>query len=186
MDKMFTKKSKFLSLVLRHKPELIDIKLDVAGWVLITDLIKKSKAYGMNISKSDIDEIVAENDKKRFTISENGMKIRAAQGHSVNIDVGYEAQKPPSTLFHGTSVNTLDDIMKDGIKPMSRNHVHLSVDKETAHKVGSRHGKVILLKIDAYAMHQNGVKFFVSDNGVWLTDFVDRKYIEIIGFKILI
>lgn len=179
MDKLLVKKSKFLAMVLRHAPELIELKLDENGWADIRELVSKANSYGMSLKKSDIEIIVAENDKKRFTISDNGDKIRAAQGHSIDIEVAYDKTKPPDFLFHGTATKSLDNIMRDGLKSMDRNHVHLSVDVETAFNVGSRHGKPIILKIDAETAYHDGVNFYLSDNGVWLTEFIDVKYITI-------
>jgi putative RNA 2'-phosphotransferase len=173
-DKELTKKSKFLSLVLRHKPEEIGITLDENGWTNVSELLKK-----IDISRESLDEIVATNSKKRFEFNDNGTKIRACQGHSVEVDLKLEPKSPPAILYHGTSNAFIDSIKKEGLKPKSRNHVHLSIDKETALKVGQRHGgKTVILVIKAEEYHKDGAEFYLSNNGVWLAKEVPYKYIE--------
>lgn len=172
--------SKFLSLVLRHAPEEIKLNLDENGWADIDELILKSKTKNINFTVDELDEIVKTNEKKRFSFNDSKTKIRANQGHSINIEIGLEPSEPPHILFHGTGEKTIDLILETGIKKMNRQHVHLSQDLETATKVGSRHGKPKILKVRTGEMHQSGIVFFVSDNGVWLTDFVDKKYIELL------
>ena len=171
-DKELTKKSKFLSLVLRHKPEDIGLKLDENGWTDIVDLCKKA-----NIKWQDLKEVVEKNNKKRFEISNNGQKIRACQGHSIDIDLDLEPVTPPAFLYHGTATQFISPIMKSGLKPMKRDHVHLSATKETAINVGGRHGKPVVLIVTALTMHDDGYKFYLSTNGVWLTKEVPVKYI---------
>ena len=174
--KEIIKTSKFLSLILRHRPELIDVKLDNNGWVDIDKLISQLKDNGKNITKSLLIEVVESNDKKRFTISDDGRKIRAAQGHSIDIDLNLISRTPPECLFHGTSSRFLDVIMKEGLKSMSRKHVHLSEDPKTALNVASRHGgNPVILSINSKKLHLEGKKFYKSDNGVWLTDFIESK-----------
>ncbi len=170
--------SKFLSLVLRHKPQHIDIELDKQGWADVNTLIRKS-ANNANVifNRAMLEQVVANNDKKRFAFSEDGTRIRANQGHSIDIDLGYEASDPPIILYHGTHPKAMNAIMRDGLKKMTRHHVHLSKDIATAEKVGSRRGKPILLQIDTKTMLEDGHLFYVSTNGVWLTDHVPPKYL---------
>lgn len=168
--------SKRMSFILRHKPESIGAKLDPQGWLDVTTLIN---AVGINRAK--LEEVVATNNKKRFEFNEDQTMIRASQGHSIKIDLGYKPAEPPAELFHGTVEKYLTPIMDTGLQKMSRHHVHLSVDEATASNVGSRRGKPIILKVDAAAMHRTGYKFFVSTNGVWLTEEVPPRYISIYG-----
>jgi len=166
--------SKFLSYVLRHRPEKIGITLDEQGWVSIEELIEKSK-----ISMPLLEEVVATNDKKRYEFNSDKSKIRACQGHSINIDLSLSPKKPPTWLYHGTQRHLLDSIIAKGLIRGKRNHVHLSIDKETAFKVGSRHGRdTIILTIMAEEMSQDGHKFYLSSNEVWLTDDVPPEYIK--------
>lgn len=174
-----TKISKLLSFALRHKPEELNLTLDKSGWANINDLLKSLKYKGHNLSRDDLNEIVETNNKKRFAISEDGKKIRASQGHSIKIDLGYTPTSPPSALYHGTVSEFLDSIFKKGLIKGSRHHVHLSKDIETAINVGSRRGKPIILEIDSKSMEEDGYDFFVSENGVWLTEHVPPKYITI-------
>lgn len=180
MNKKLTEMSKFLSYVLRHKPETINIQLDKEGWTNMQELIEAAFSYeGKTIEISDILEIVAENDKKRFEISPNNTMIRAVQGHSTKeVDRSFKALVPPVKLFHGTATRFVDAILKQGLLPQSRHHVHLSADMETAVKVGSRHGKVVVFEVDAKQMLADGFKFYQAENGVWLTDTVPSKYLS--------
>jgi putative RNA 2'-phosphotransferase len=171
--------SKFLSLVLRHNPALIGLKLDANGWASVTELLDKMRLKGHGISLEDLKHLVETNSKKRFAFSNDFEKIRANQGHSVEIDLGYEKQVPPTVLFHGTAEKNVDLIMKDGIKKMNRHHVHLSQDITTARKVGMRHGKPVILNVDAKRMAERGFDFHLSNNGVWLTDFVPPEFIKV-------
>ncbi len=166
--------SKFLSLVLRHKPETIGIKLDSNGWVDVDELISKMQK---GITKEILEEIVLTNDKQRFAFNEDKTKIRANQGHSLNIDLGLKESTPPDMLYHGTAERFIKSIMETGIKKNSRRHVHLSENTETAVSVGNRYGKPVLLKVDTKRMSVDGYKFYVSENNVWLTDSVPVKYI---------
>lgn len=171
--------SKFLSLVLRHKPETIGIQLDQNGWVDINELIEKSSKYGILFDRETLNRIVATNSKKRFAFNDKFDKIRASQGHSVEIELGYKNQKPPEILFHGTSEKSVQSIMEKGLEKRNRQHVHLSRDTETAIKVGQRHGKPIVFSILAEKMYEENFEFFISENGVWLTDYVPTKYLKI-------
>jgi len=171
--------SKFLSLVLRHKPETIKVKLDKNGWVEVDELLVKLKQHNREIPLVELKEIVLFNDKKRFEFNEDETKIRAAQGHSVKVDLQLKAQRPPMELYHGTVSKFLDAIKKDGLKKMNRHAVHLSHDLPTATKVGSRRGEAIILVVNSGAMYADRYKFFQSKNGVWLVEEVPPKYIKI-------
>lgn len=169
--------SKFLSFVLRHKPDAIDLALNPQGWASIDDLIKKSNAAGTRFGREDLLHVVETSDKKRFSLSDDGLRIRAAQGHSVTVELGLSPREPPSVLYHGTATRFVESILSEGLKPQDRQHVHLSVDEATARRVGQRHGKPVILKIEALRMHAKGFKFFLADNGVWLTDQVPPEFL---------
>jgi len=173
------KHSKFLSYVLRHKPESIGITLDENGWVEVPVLLKASNAVGKNISMELLEEIVESNDKRRFAFNETKDRIRASQGHSVkNIDLALEEIKPPEILYHGTVEKYLTAIEQSGLQKMNRQYVHLSATKDTATSVGSRRGKPIILEVEALNMYRAGHKFYLSANSVWLTDNVPWEFIE--------
>ena len=184
-EKDVTRMSKFISLVLRHKPEIIGIQLDENGWVDVTELIEKSNtnATGIHLDFETLKHIVDTNSKKRFAFNDTFDKIRANQGHSVTIELGYSAQVPPSILYHGTSVKSLDSILQNGLEKRNRHHVHLSKDIETAISVGSRHGKPVVLEVLATEMHNANFEFFISENGVWLTDNVPARFLKSIENK---
>ncbi len=175
-----TRISKFLSLVLRHKPQEIGITLDEAGWVSVRELLDAMGRSKFPVSEAELNEVVDTCDKKRFAFSEDRQKIRASQGHSVAVELGYEPAVPPETLYHGTVDRFLNSIRKAGLIKGKRHHVHLSVDVPTAMKVGERRGDPILLKVSSGQMHRDGVPFFVSANGVWLTEHVPPEYIEVL------
>lgn len=170
--------SKFLSLILRHQPETIQLKLDENGWAEVDELITKSAKGRMHFSFEDLKEVVETNNKKRFAFNEDQTKIRASQGHSIDIDLAINTVQPPDFLYHGTAEANISSILEKGIEKRSRQHVHLSADKETATKVGMRHGKPIILTIRTGDMHHDGILFYLSANNVWLTDFVETKYIS--------
>ena len=174
MDK--TKLSKLLSIILRHKPEAVGVTLDKSGWVDIDVLLKALNANGKKVSREQLQEVVDTNNKKRFAIEDN--KIRASQGHSIDVDLGYEEATPPDILYHGTVQKFMDSIFEKGLIKGERHQVHLSKDTETATKVGSRRGKPVLLEVLAGDMHKDGFKFNVSANGVWLTEHVPVQYIR--------
>jgi putative RNA 2'-phosphotransferase len=169
--------SKFLSGVLRHNPGKIGITLDAAGWVDVEVLLAALKRRGRRVARARLDFVVEHNNKKRFEYDESGTRIRASQGHSVPVELGYEPTVPPETLYHGTATRSLDSIFAAGLMPGSRHHVHLSMDAETATKVGSRHGKPAVLLVAAARMHADGHAFFRSTNGVWLTEHVAPEYL---------
>lgn len=179
-EKRKTKISKFLSLVLRHKPEEIGLELEENGWVSVEKLIKSCDAYGKKFNLADLREVVETNDKKRFSFDETGRKIRANQGHSVKVEIGFEESVPPAILYHGTAEKNVGLIFKEGLKKMSRHHVHLSAEIETARKVGMRYGKPVIFQIDTEAMLAENFKFYVSANNVWLTDEVPPKFLEVL------
>ncbi|MCI5193123.1 MAG: RNA 2'-phosphotransferase [Candidatus Electrothrix sp. AU1_5] len=172
------KLSKFLSLILRHAPDKIGIQLDAKGWVAIDELLSAAKAHGAEISRERLDEVVFRNDKQRFAFSPDGLRIRANQGHSVHIDLELSPVTPPPVLFHGTATRFLPLIQSQGLQKMSRQHVHLSATREQAHRVGTRHGRPVVLEIDAEGMNDTGHLFFLSANGVWLTEFVPMSFIK--------
>lgn len=172
-----TQLSKFLSLILRHQPETIGLVLDSHGWVNIDDLIAKGNAAGTKFGRDDLLRVVAGSDKKRFSLSADGLSIRAAQGHSVPVELGLVPQEPPSILYHGTAMRFVEAILSEGVKPQTRQQVHLSSDEATAQRVGQRHGKPHIFKVDAGSMHAKGFKFFRADNGVWLTDHVPPQFL---------
>jgi putative RNA 2'-phosphotransferase len=171
--------SKFLSLILRHKPETIGLSLQENGWVNATELIEKCNQHGYEFDFDKLKIVVETNQKKRFSFSEDFKKIRANQGHSLTIELGYEPQKPPRVLYHGTAEANKDSILKQGIEKRNRHHVHLSHEIETAMNVGKRHGKPIIFEVQAGNMFEDGCVFYQSENGVWLTEFVPSQYISV-------
>ena len=177
-EKNLKQKSKLLSLVLRHAPEKIGLTLDKNGWVNVEDLLTQCEKNKHIIDKGLLEMIVDTNDKKRFIFNETKTKIRANQGHSLNIELDLEAIEPPAFLYHGTVAKYMDAIREEGLQKMSRQHVHLSKDLDTAVKVGSRRGQAVILSVRSGAMHTDGFNFYCSENGVWLTDAVPSKYIE--------
>lgn len=171
------KLSKFLSLILRHQPEIINIKLDKNGWADVKELIIALNNSDKKIDMDTLTRIVAENDKKRFIFSEDKKKIRANQGHSINVQIEMKEVEPPEYLYHGTATRFTQSIFKEGLKKQTRQYVHLSTDIDTAIKVGLRHGFPKVLKIFSKDMYNEGYKFYLSENNVWLTDNVPKKYI---------
>jgi putative RNA 2'-phosphotransferase len=170
--------SKFLSLVLRHTPETIQLQLDNNGWANVDELIIQSHQFGKEFDFGLLEEVVETNDKKRFTFNEDLTKIRANQGHSIAVELNLKESEPKDFLYHGTVEKFIDSIKKEGLQKMSRQYVHLSKDNETAIKVGSRRGKPIVLKVNATKMFENGFKFYLSENNVWLIDEVPAIYID--------
>lgn len=167
-----------MSLVLRHKPETIGLALNENGWADVQEMIAKMNATGAGVDLKLIQTVVETNDKKRFAFNEHQTMIRASQGHSVEVDLELTELQPPELLYHGTIQESVDLIRTEGLKKMSRQHVHLSKDKETAQKVGSRRGKPVILEVRAAAMHAAGHPFYLSANEVWLTDEVPVQYIQ--------
>ena len=173
------KVSKYLSRHLRHQPERLGLTLQVGGWVAVEDLLRGCAAHGMALTREELAEIVRSSDKQRFSFDASGLLIRANQGHSVAVDLGLETATPPSVLYHGTGAGFVAAILSEGLKPMGRHDVHLSVDVETARRVGARHGAPVVLKVDAAAMAAGGYRFSVSVNGVWLTAAVPPEFLRI-------
>lgn len=171
--------SKYLSRHLRHAPERIGLKLEPGGWVSVDELLQACARNAMPLSREKLNEVVASNDKQRFSFDESGTRIRANQGHSVAVDLQLPAQTPPVILFHGTAQINVEGIREQGLMKMGRHHVHLSSDVETARRVGARHGKPVVFEVDAVAMHAVGLAFFRSDNGVWLADNVPPQYLHL-------
>ncbi|MBB3999185.1 RNA 2'-phosphotransferase [Aureimonas pseudogalii] len=167
--------SKFMSLVLRHAPHEAGLALDEAGWADFRVLCSAIETR-FGVSENDVRRIVDENQKKRFVVL--GEKVRAAQGHSVAVDIGLQASRPPALLFHGTKASNRAAIMAEGLSKRRRHHVHLSIDRETAEQVAARRaGESLILEVDARAMQAAGAEFFLSENGVWLTDAVPPKFL---------
>lgn len=173
--------SKYLSKHLRHQPERLGLKLAVGGWVNVEELLTACANHQFPITREQLEEVVATNDKKRFSFDETGTKIRANQGHSVEVDLQLEPQTPPDALYHGTAVQFVDLILESGLLKMSRHHVHLSPDIDTAKRVGMRQGRPVILKVDAAAMNQAGIPFYCSANKVWLVDHVPPDYLSKVG-----
>ena len=170
--------SKLLSRVLRHDPGLLGIELDAGGWVPVEELLTALRAHGRPVSRAELEQVVADNDKQRFTIDPVTDRIRANQGHSVQVDLGLVARIPPDRLLHGTSEDRIEAILRDGLHRAGRHAVHLSVDEDTARRVGARHGRPRVLVVDAARMHADGHAFTRSDNGVWLVQDVPAEYLS--------
>lgn len=183
MSRSIIQTSKFLSLILRHYPGKIGITLDESGWVAIDDLLSACARNEFPLTLEELRRVVETSDKKRFAFSDDGLRIRASQGHSVEVDLNYAPAEPPEELFHGTADRFLASIMVEGLVKRDRHHVHLSPDEATAVSVGGRHGRPVVLRIGSGAMHREGIEFFCSTNGVWLTDHVPVRFLEIIGLK---
>src|SRR5579862_722832 len=170
--------SKLLSLVLRHQPEVIGVELDPSGWVSVDDLLVGLKKKDSSWTLERLRAVVAENDKRRFAFDAEGKRIRASQGHSVEVALGYEALQPPDVLYHGTIAGFLPSIRQQGLVKGARHHVHLSATVEAARQVGARRGEAIVLAVRAGEMHRQGSQFFCSENGVWLVEHVPTERIE--------
>lgn len=168
----------FISRILRHRPQDVNIELDEHGWANVEELLAGINAAGWTIDRQMLEEIVRTDKKQRYSFGGEGTLIRANQGHSIPVDVELAQQEPPEYLFHGTADRYMDSILWQGLLPMSRLYVHLSQDLETARKVGRRHGRPVVLKVHSGDMHRAGVLFYRSENGVWLTKKVDAEYFE--------
>jgi len=177
MSKKDVSQSKFLSLVLRHQPETIGVSLDPNGWIDVEVLLDALARHGRKMSLDDLERLVRGNDKQRFAFSEDGKRIRANQGHSVEVDLALAPQIPPEILYHGTVDRFLDSILTTGLRRGDRHHVHLTAEVETAQKVGQRRGRAVILEVLSGDMQRAGHPFFLSDNGVWLVDHVPTKFI---------
>jgi len=172
--------SKFLSLVLRHKPQSIGLTLDEAGWAGVDELLAKAATAGRRLSRDALAEVVGSSDKQRFALSADGLRIRASQGHSIDVALGLDPATPPDTLFHGTASRFLAAIQSTGLDKRQRHHVHLSHDPATARAVGQRHGTPVVLEIDAARLCTDGHVFYRSANGVWLVDHVPPAYLKVL------
>jgi putative RNA 2'-phosphotransferase len=177
MDRQLVTISKFLAKHLRHAPDALGLTLLPGGWVSVDNLLTASQTAGFTITYDELIECVETNDKKRFSFDDTGDLIRANQGHSVEVDLQLEEKQPPAVLYHGTVERFLASIMAEGLKKGKRHHVHLSKVVETARKVGSRRGKPVILQVDATRMQSQGYNFFISVNGVWLTDAVPAVFL---------
>ncbi len=175
--------SKYLSKHLRHQPERLGLKLLPGGWVAIEDFLAACAEQNFPITRDELDDVVANNDKKRFSYDPTGKLIRANQGHSVEIDLKLAPIIPPQILYHGTAEKSINSILEKGLLKMSRHHVHLSLAKETARRVGMRHGRPVILEINALKMHQDGHTFYRSENNVWLVDNVPPKYLTVLNLS---
>src|SRR5215212_3649479 len=178
MSDAVKKKSKFLSLVLRHEPQAAGVTLDEAGWIGVGELLAGCERAGVRITDDELREIVRTSDKQRFALSDDGTRIRANQGHSVDVELGHAPAVPPDTLWHGTAEKYVESIRAQGLLKGSRHHVHLSPTAETASAVGRRHGRLVLLEVESGRMHRDGIEFFLTPNGVWLTDHVPTAYLR--------
>ncbi|HEY9663104.1 MAG TPA: RNA 2'-phosphotransferase [Allocoleopsis sp.] len=176
-----TKISKYLSKHLRHAPERLGLTLAPGGWVSVDQLLSACATDQFPVTRAELEEVVATSDKQRFSFDETKTCIRANQGHSVEVDLLLEPQIPPDVLYHGTGEQSVPAILQAGLIKMARHHVHLSREVETARKVGIRHGRPVILAIDAAAMQQAGFTFYCSDNGVWLVDEVPPQYLSVIN-----
>lgn len=169
--------SKFLSKHLRHQPERIGLTLETGGWVKVETLLAACQSNGMRLTHAELEEVVRSNDKQRFAFDETGERIRASQGHSVEVDLELPPTTPPPVLYHGTGAKSVESILQNGLERRTRQHVHLSHEVVTATKVGARHGKPVILTVNAAAMSAVGYLFYISANGVWLTDEVPAEYL---------
>jgi putative RNA 2'-phosphotransferase len=170
--------STYLSLIFRHRPHDLGLTLDQGGWVAVDALLRASASKGFAISQTELEQVVAESDKQRFALSQDGTRIRANQGHSVPVDLELEPVEPPPVLYHGTGEKSVQTILDQGLLKMNRHHVHLSGDTNTARKVGARHGRPVIFEVDAAGMAHDGHTFYRSANGVWLVDAVPVSYLS--------
>jgi putative RNA 2'-phosphotransferase len=177
MDAADVRRSKYLALVLRHRPQAIGVTLDPHGWVSVTDLLVALTDHGIPMDRGDLARVVESNDKQRFEWDTDTDRVRARQGHSVAFDLQLEASTPPAVLFHGTSRSNVSSILATGLDRRGRHHVHLSPDVATAERVGARRGNFVVLRVDAARMAAAGIQFWRTDNDVWLTDMVPPEYL---------
>ncbi len=180
MSRSLTELSKFISLILRHKPSAANIELDEHGWANVDELITGINQVDArnNIDMEKLEEIVRTDNKQRYSFNEDKTLIRANQGHSIPVDVELQEVEPPEYLWHGTGQKYMESIDNEGLVPKSRLYVHLSGDEETAINVGKRHGKLLMYKVLSGKMQKDGYKFYCSVNGVWLTKTVPVEYLE--------
>lgn len=181
MTDRLVRTSKFLSYVLRHEPESLGLELDPGGWVDLNALIERARADGHSIDRARLEEVIAHGEKERFTLSEDGTKIRANYGHSIDVDLDLTPTSPPPRLYHGTAEHTVPAIREEGLRPQSRQYVHLSSTREEAARVGSRHGTPAVLTIDAQALHDADHTLYCSTDAVWLTNRVPPQFVQFPG-----
>lgn len=174
------KVSKYLSKHLRHQPERLGLRIASGGWVSVDELLAACARHNFPLTRAELEEVVARNDKQRFSFDETRRLIRANQGHSVEVDLELKPKEPPSLLYHGTGERSVESILMNGLRRMSRHHVHLSKDIETARRVGARHGRPVVLTVDASAMRAAGFEFYLSANGVWLVEAVPPEYLRLL------
>jgi putative RNA 2'-phosphotransferase len=174
---LITDTSKLLSFILRHRPDSVGLVLDANGWAEVNVLLGALQVHGKAIDRALLERVVAGNDKQRFAFSPDGTRIRASQGHSIQVDLGLQPAPPPDVLYHGTASRFLKAILASGLHARGRQHVHLSADADTARRVGARHGFPAVLRVDARRMREDGLVFWLSDNQVWLTDAVLPRYL---------
>jgi putative RNA 2'-phosphotransferase len=177
MDKELIRLSKFLSLVLRHQPQKIGLTLDTNGWAQVDELLAQVNRHGVALTPAVLEQVVRLNDKQRFAFSDDGLRIRASQGHSISVDLALEPVEPPAVLYHGTADRFIPSIREKGLLAGRRDHVHLSADEVTAVKVGRRHGRPVVLQVQAAEMHAAGHLFYLSANGVWLVGHVPAGFL---------
>jgi putative RNA 2'-phosphotransferase len=170
--------SRRLSYVLRHRPDSIGVALDGSGWVDVADLLAALASHGLRLTRAELDDVVRLSEKQRFAFDATGSRIRANQGHSVPVDLQLVPLQPPPELYHGTSERFIAAIMREGLTPRGRHHVHLSGDVETAHRVGARRRSPVVLRVDAAAMAAEGTRFYRTANGVWLVDTVPPRHLS--------
>jgi putative RNA 2'-phosphotransferase len=173
--------SKRLSYVLRHRPDSVGLTLDAAGWVDVDQLLEALASSGLSLTRAGLEHVVATNDKQRFAFDASGTRIRASQGHSVEVGLGYPPETPPDVLFHGTVERNLSAILTEGLRPGRRHAVHLSTDVATARLVGARRGRPIVLRVDSAGLAVAGATFTRSANGVWLVDAVPPAFLALVG-----
>ena len=177
-DARLVRVSKLLSKHLRHRPERLGLRIAPGGWVGVEALLAACAAAGFPLSRAELAEVVASNDKQRFALDPSGARIRANQGHSVDVDLQLEPATPPAVLYHGTGERAVASILAEGLRKLRRHHVHLSADRETARRVGARHGRPVVFAVDAAGLARDGATFFRSENGVWLVDAVPPRYLR--------
>nr|WP_110888552.1 RNA 2'-phosphotransferase [Deinococcus yavapaiensis] len=177
-DRARVRLSKTLARFLRHAPHELGLTLQLGGWVDVEALLTALGERGQYVSRTDLEEVVRSSDKRRFSFDAPKARIRANQGHSVEVDLQLAPIEPPAVLYHGTSADKVDVILREGLRAMRRHHVHLSADEETARRVGARHGRAVVLTVDAARMHADGRVFYRSENGVWLADDVPSAYLR--------
>lgn len=170
--------SKFLSYVLRHNPDALGLELDPGGWADVDTLLERARRDGRLIDRTLLEDVMVYGEKERFSLSEDGTKIRANYGHSIDVDLDLRATPPPPHLYHGTAEHTLPTIREEGLRPQSRQYVHLSPTSDEARRVGSRHGSPVVLTVNAQALHEAGHSLYRSTDAVWLTDRVPPSFLQ--------